>query len=423
MKIIEHPNYNPRIIEHITSVKFMNRNTPKDYQEAILRTLNNPEDVWHDEYYNRLLNIDRILLNTLFSLTDTLIEMDVLKYCFNYRLSTMSNVDTTIDHFTTSIKRLNQSLIKIVDNKGEKVGVVNPSVNDFLNNQINRNNAELKSIKENVAHTSQVIKMFSPKSEDYIEKEVKDKRILNYYFNDMNEMLSLIVSQICRGEIFDISYKNYIDEFLSTNFRNSYGSIFIKSNTEILNTLFSQRFIKFYTLDYYLRSIDNIKSIIKYLYIGDLIETINVLHACILKLDITYSKDINKIFAERIEEELNSLPYDDELSEYLSNYNIHEIVYNKTKTMYGDFDMNDVINEIETLLTNDLQQEVCQLAVDLPVTIKDLINFDSLEFNISLFDIKSYVEDFLSCDDYDEDQYREDYLEVNGSEIESIFER
>ncbi len=423
LKIIKHPNYNPRIIEYITSNKFIEDNTVDCYGKAILDTLDNPEAVWSDEYNRKLQNIDRILLNTLFSLTDTLIEVETLKYCFEFRLASMTNIDTTIDHFSHAIKRLNKAFIRIIDNKGKKIGVVNPSVNDFLNNQISQNAVELKAMQENIVHINQASKLLRDKSTEFIAEEVKTKNILKYYFNDRDRMLCIIASQICKEEIFDTSYKPYIDEFLSTDFKNSYGSIFILSNTEIIHNLFSQRFVKFYKLENYFNNIDNIKSIIKYQYLGDLIDAVNVLYSCISSLNLTYGQDINVIFAERITEELNYLPYDDELSEYLDNYNISEIISRNACGFDGDINMDKVTDEIENLLIIDLHDYAREITSDLNGEIMSLINFDDLNFSISLSEIEDYVDSFLSIDNYDEDSYHRGSLNVDNSEIDLIFER
>lgn len=423
LKIIKHPNYNPRIIEHITSNKYI-EDTPVDhYGKAILDTLDNPEAVWSDEYNRKLQNIDRILLNTLFSLTDTLIEVDALKYCFEFRLENMSSIDTTIDHFSHAIKRLNKAFIKIIDNKGKKIGVVNPSVNDFLNNQISQNAVELKAIQENIVHIDQISKLLGDKSTEFIAEEVKTKNILKYYFNDRDKMLCLIASQICKEEIFDISYKPYLDELLSTNFKNSYISIFILSNAEVIHNLFSQRFIKFYKLEYYFNNINNIKSIIKYQYLGELIETVNVLYSCISNLNITYGQDIKVIFAERITEELNYLPYDGELSEYLDNYNISKIASQNVCSFDGDINMDNVISEVKNLLTIDLHDYAREVTSALNGEIMSLVNFDDLNFSISHFEIEEYIDSFLSVDNYVENSYHGRSSKIDNAEIDLIFER
>ena len=45
----------------------------------------------------------------------------------------MKNIDYTLNNFEMVLARLNQSIIKIIDNKCKMhVGVINPSVNDFL---------------------------------------------------------------------------------------------------------------------------------------------------------------------------------------------------------------------------------------------------------------------------------------------------
>jgi len=135
-KIVMHPNYNPRIIEYVTSQMQYQNVQPENYFNFILLNLNNPKDVWKNEFDRRLSFVDRIFMNTLFSLTETTIPYEILKECFNCRLSQEVGIDYTLNNFDMVITRLNKSLIKIIDEKGKMtIGVLNPSINDYFISQ------------------------------------------------------------------------------------------------------------------------------------------------------------------------------------------------------------------------------------------------------------------------------------------------
>ena len=110
LKIVTHRNYTPRIIEYVTLSSNYLIVSPSEFGKHILSNLDNPNDIWKSEYYHRIKEEDRALLTTMYSLTDTTIDYDILKKCFNKRLSHMSNIDYTINSFEAVLARLNQSI-------------------------------------------------------------------------------------------------------------------------------------------------------------------------------------------------------------------------------------------------------------------------------------------------------------------------
>ena len=111
-KIVAYPNYTPRIVEFATLGFAWQEIASNDYAKLIIDSLNNPNDIWKNEYTHRMVNVDRIFLNTLFSLTDTSIDSEVLKNCYNARIAKEQNIDSTKNAFDTVLGRLNQSMIK-----------------------------------------------------------------------------------------------------------------------------------------------------------------------------------------------------------------------------------------------------------------------------------------------------------------------
>lgn len=107
--------------------------TSNSYYEYVLRCLDNPTEIWQDEFSEKLQQEDRILLTTLYSLTDTSIDENILKRAFNYRLCNNTIVDTSRNIWEDVLKRLEGAFIQIIEkNRKKEIGVINPSVNDFL---------------------------------------------------------------------------------------------------------------------------------------------------------------------------------------------------------------------------------------------------------------------------------------------------
>ena len=182
LKIITHKNYNPRIVEYMTiSNRF---NEPKKYAKEFLKNLENPIEIWKKQF-EKMNEEDRIFLFTLYSLTNYNIEENVLKDVVNKRLATR-NKDTTLNFFEKSLKKLIESLItiKLYDNK-TLISVLNPSVNDFLENELKNNLVECSDIIKNSIYIEQILKILTfkevkntSKVKELIEEILMNKKFL-----------------------------------------------------------------------------------------------------------------------------------------------------------------------------------------------------------------------------------------------------
>lgn len=132
-KIVMHNNYTPRIMEFVTrEINYRNVQS-EHYSEYVMKCLENPTEIWHDEFSEKLQQEDRVFMTTLYSLTDTSIDAEALKRAFNYRLSNTMIVDTSKNIWEDVLKRLEGAFILILEKNGKKeIGVINLSVNDFL---------------------------------------------------------------------------------------------------------------------------------------------------------------------------------------------------------------------------------------------------------------------------------------------------
>lgn len=145
--IITHKNYNPRIIEFISNPLRFADSQHQSYNDFVMDSLNNPSNVWKDEYERKLTPVDRIFVSTLYSLTETTAEYQYVQRIFNHRISTMPSVDVTINQFESSLLRLQDSFVKIVSKHGRKyLSMTNPSINDYLKVKIAPNAPEYQDI-------------------------------------------------------------------------------------------------------------------------------------------------------------------------------------------------------------------------------------------------------------------------------------
>ncbi|WP_148510036.1 hypothetical protein [Hungatella hathewayi] len=181
-QIVFHENYTPRIISFLTdSPGLFHKVVPEDYRSFIMQKLDYPEDIWKNEI-EQLGEIDRILLYTLYSLTNTNIPKRILSECFENRIKKMS-IDCTINVFETVLGRLSDSLIRITitDTKEEIISTVNPSVNDYLKKVISENGLLLKQIFADAVYLEQILRFDSlPAAETYIVRLLETGEFFSY---------------------------------------------------------------------------------------------------------------------------------------------------------------------------------------------------------------------------------------------------
>lgn len=198
--IINHTNFNPRIIEYITRKNFLTNTTPTEYINKIFKTLDNPSKIWENEY-SGLHKFDRICLNTLFSLTNTNVPVTVLQECFNLRIKKEVS-DSTINHFENSVNRLNNSMISFIEcNNEQRIGVLNPSINDFLYITLKNNQNEMDEILENSLYYEQIDRL--------VLCETNTDKIIEQINNGLFQRLRTFPKKIFSNSEFYLSSSPY----------------------------------------------------------------------------------------------------------------------------------------------------------------------------------------------------------------------
>jgi hypothetical protein len=297
LKLIKHKNYNPRIVEYVTRKHNYNNVPFERYFQYIIDKLNNPEDVWKDEFRNRLDTNDRILMNTIYSLSDTMIVSETLERAFNKRISKEMSHDTSLNHFNDTVTRLTDSLIKIVVIKDTRmISVINPSVNEYLYSEITSNTNEQISIIENALYFEQV---FRALKSDTTKAYFRDK-MSTYNYLDMNTLMNnsffYFLKSVVEMNILDISLKSKVVNSLEQAYQTICAESVLEYD-EIMYILYVEEYFKFYNLyDTYL-SPEKMKNILKPLTISG---TIKLINAIVDSYDDNKHKELEKVFEENL---------------------------------------------------------------------------------------------------------------------------
>lgn len=152
LKIIHHRNYNPRLLEFITSSDHVNLSKPNSYLEFIENSLDNPSGIWKHPYIAQLDDSSRAVVDLIVFGNGNITEDSLRKAYHNFLNSGLQNSRTNISKdFDSTMSILSRSFVKktyIIDiNKKSdstkheeaiKYSPFNPSISDFIYSQYSK---------------------------------------------------------------------------------------------------------------------------------------------------------------------------------------------------------------------------------------------------------------------------------------------
>ena len=412
-KIVLHKNYTPRIIEFVTRYANYKRIETENYSEYIIKYLENPKEIWNDEFTKRLQQEDRIFMTTLYSLTDTSVDVEIIKRAFNYRIGNSMVVDTTKNIWEDVLKRLEGSMILIVEkNRKKEIGTINPSVNDFLKEYLSENEIETGRIKDNSTEYKQIKRGFSKG----IEEIVRAGKAILYNYDNENEEMYVILSFVCKLSIFDGTYQYIVEKF----FQNlNYGSFEgMMSRCELFIVLLSSIFDEFYCT----RSMISYDELEWFFDSMDLDEyQILISTMKLYDIDFLYKeygelfiKSLNKVILEYIEYII--------AEDYYSNYDIDDLLQENMKYngYYLEIDTKLVVETIIEWIKEDIEEEVLNKVKDLPVNIWSQIKVKKEDMNMNRVDIESFIDSYYEPSESEYDYHEEHHDFSGSSEIDML---
>ncbi|MGR5108079.1 nSTAND3 domain-containing NTPase [Vibrio jasicida] len=134
--IIDHRNYNPRVIAFVSS-EFNQNISPIDYPSYILDALDNPEMIWSKPFNSLSPSSKHLLITLFFQQTFFGVRIEELRSQFSRlhrHVCDFHGQPTSLGDFNSSLRSLESGFISI---SGGSVDFVNPSVQDFLKSYLN----------------------------------------------------------------------------------------------------------------------------------------------------------------------------------------------------------------------------------------------------------------------------------------------
>ncbi len=173
-KIVNHRNYNPRIIEWMTIQFKAQAISDKGYLDLFLENLNNPERLWAHAFENQLSSAAQSILLALATMPPEVFITD-LEQCFGslhkMRLG-QTSINPVTHEYHRSLRQIEGNFIKT--NKSESHIIVsfhNPSIKDFLDNYIRNNPGDIKLLLNSFMYYDQCIQVWRSAKEN-MKKEL-----------------------------------------------------------------------------------------------------------------------------------------------------------------------------------------------------------------------------------------------------------
>ena len=397
--IVRHPNYTPRLVEFVTKKKNYKQVASDCYATFIMDCLRNPTELWKDEFTRKLGAEDRALLLTLYSLTDTSVEEPVLVRAFLKRLSGLEGMDTTRNLYEEALRRLTDSMVQLMEQNGRKrIGVCNPSINDFLKNYIRENPMEQANMPAYATEYVQLERICP----DRVEEFVRNGQIYQYHFSMLEEMRGKILGAICNREIRDICHTEFVQAFLKEP-----GSCYTDKgdkSVEILFALLQEKMDAFYHTRENLEQ----ETLEEFLMELDLLDyEIIAREAKKTSGEWLFTK-YRKSFERGLQNAVEAYARDVDQSDYYDGYDVNTAI--EESTFYNgealECDFSSVALEWEERIREDIYDEIMGIVNKFPVEIAAQIVYDPGDADISTSLIESYLEDWTKPDDYDDDPER-----------------
>ncbi len=422
-KVLDHPNYNPRIVEFVSNPNKYLDVPPSCYFDFIFEHLNNPDKVWDDEYERKLSKADRMLLTTLFSLTDTTVPLELVMQCYNARIQDFPDIDMTINQFQNSLSRLQQAFIKMVDEKNKPMlSMINPSVNDYISSRINANTVEKSDLINTATSVMQLKKLLTP--HEFRSKMISafnDGSILNYYFKSDEEKSAFITYFISFNKILNIHYQRHIFSYLSNVKSVNIYEKQVVLPIEIFEDLLDDDVCTFYKIDGFLSDFDILKKALSVFDLRDLVDAINYCYNVyknkegFISICQNVIREVIKLYCDCVDVD----EFDLDIQELIEDS--YDVIYCGDEEYYKELDKYTLTDNIESSVKEMVKDEILECLSKLPAELCMLASLiDDVYIDVS--GAGDLADSYIKNDSYDDDRYTES-PKSDYSEIDLIFNR
>jgi hypothetical protein len=397
-EIINHKNFNPRLIEFISDIDRLTALSSSEYWSYILKTLNNPKDIWSDCFKVQNNDFVRNLVKlTVFN--GGSIKEPELQNSF-YRLNKLENLKNTShtekDFVSTSKLALKSFLNRYKSTREVTYSLYNSSIADFVLSEYNNNLESLAKIFKSLNTVNSLENLKSLERSEIIPKEhivrLKDMLFEDAFKENKNFDYLIVISDHLKIEE---TIKETIHNLL---IKISLEPTCIKEFSKLLDLLMHFDELKF--SDYrFLRVCIGDRNLDEF-EIKDLAEFMDIMDINDESLYDKLKEDLEYFLCE----ELDSAKSDIDISKYVKIFDEYDY----------DYDSDGIEGELSI---------ICETIID-GFYSEFIRNFD-IDFGdlISNIDTDDMITDYIDSLKYDDEGSRRSPPITFDKDIDDLFER
>jgi len=426
LKIIDHPNYNPRIIEIMTDKDGMSRISERGFFDFFIKNLNNPINIWKHSFENQISKSSQHLLYIMLVSNDQIFEDDLEKSFWELykNESNELNFEINREDFINSLKELENTFIKISKvQSGRSYGLVkkkktkniiqfqNPSIRDFLINKVRNNINLISSLIDSAIYLNQLFDIYRIYSENKSHKILLDDDLVSKLINNIIQKFDNLES-IKMHTYYENANKSYWEVEKLSDIKKLYDLVSFSNLKEF------PRILEFITIK--LSQFED-ENRIKYY---DKSILLNVL--------VILKKYCNFKYKEYIEKYYISIEDIDDISNLIKIKDNFPEIFNEL--FNEDRDIEEIKEKIIEVVNNEFDTVCNGEEIDFGVVEELKSNLEEFEENFEIdFDFQDLIinlENIMAEDpsnydpgDYLEDEYTRNYSHNNEEKIiEDMFD-
>jgi len=295
-EIINHRNYNPRIIEYM--IYNYSKFKPEEFYKYFIENLNNPEKVWEYAFTKHISDDGRLLLEILFIFNGEAIYDDLK--------TTYFNKNKNLGSYKNTLKELDNSFIKIQKiNNIDYISFINPSLSDFIKLKLVEDEMVIEKLIDTSLYFEELLSVYtidSVEQEKVILNQKLENILLEKFINDFDKLLFAHKKDFYSRKKNKIQYiKEILFLFRSREFNKL--DVFLNQNLFPYLTIDIISGEEFWALCYLIENFSDKINVNKKILFGKIIKEIEDFEEMkiICYLYNKYPKIVNEIAKENIE--------------------------------------------------------------------------------------------------------------------------
>jgi hypothetical protein len=220
LKIIDHPNYNPRIIDLMTQYSRIQQIKPTEYLSYFIGNLDNPLEIWRHAFEEQLSISARNLLIAMASMPEHVFLEDIQEafLAFHLKQASIYKFSTSPNDFVHALKEAEGNFITIEKSRDRRiVRYHNPSIRDYLREYISSNEQVLRFLILSARFYDQYMILWEVRKE--LEELSKYHRV---FFKFQSEFLHALAASIHSRSCRLINYRGASGELYQHEWPISY---------------------------------------------------------------------------------------------------------------------------------------------------------------------------------------------------------